>query len=541
MKTKNILLLFIVGIGLLGASCTNGFDAINVDPVNPPDSLNFSKPDLGGVLWDGATYNVGENGAADLHQRVKALGYDIFAQYVLGNSVRKYTPNDGYSDLYWKSHYNNYLAVLNIVIYDAKKYGGRENSMALARIWRVYLHSRFVDFFGPTPFPKSPEDTDSKYQSLEEQFDFFFDELDAAVKQFDENEEFLSGEDQVYWGEIIKWKRFANTLRLRLAMQISEIDPALSKQEAEAALNADGGILQAGDDARIAMRSAGWGNQYPYRMYQVSWGDRQSLTTSMEKVLKGIGGMPYTGTATVNPGNVDPRGERMFDPSLQGKWVGIIPGYEDNASTTTAKENAGTMSTTWIIPNDQRKTDILLYAEACFLAAEALERYGIADPTGKTAKTRYEDGVVASFGYLSIAESKARTYLTSDAKNDWGTSANYDDAAGAGNTKLEKIITQKYIAGYPDISAQAWNDKRRLNLPAFDIPESRDSGSGTYPSDGDIQNPSNYISRVIYPQSEKLINETNYNAGVAQLQGGDKTSSALWWASKRSNYCTSAK
>lgn len=539
MKTKKIIFSLLLGFGILASSCSDGFDAINTDPVNPPDSLDFSRADLSTVLWDGSTYNNKTSGAADLHQRVKALGYDIFAQYVLGNSVRKYTPNDGYVDLYWKIHYENYLAKLNLVIEDAIKYEGRSNSKSLARIWRVYLHSRFVDFFGPVPFPKSSTDENLDYAPLKDQFDFFFKELDEAVKEFDPKQSFLSAEDQVYWGDMTKWKRFANTLRLRLALQVSEIDPALCIREAQAALNADQSIMQAGDDARIAMRSTGWGNQYPYHMYQVSWGDRQSLTTSMEKILKGIGGIAYTGTATVNPGNVDPRGARMFDPGLGGEWAGIKPGYEDNTTTTAAKERAGAMSTTWIIPNNRRKTDIMLHAEACLLAAEAIERFGVTDPTGKSAKQKYEEGVIASFGYLKLDEDIARTYLASNERNEWGTSANYDDISGAGNTKLEKIITQKYIAGYPDISAQAWNDKRRLNLPAFDIHEARDAGAGTYPNDGNIQNPANFISRMVYPQREKVINESKYNGGVAQLSDGDKTSSPLWWASKRANYCTS--
>lgn len=539
MKTKNIILSLFIGSTLLTTSCTDGFDAINTNKTNPTEDMyDFSKSDLGGVLWDGSTYNVSKNGAADLHQRVKALGYDIFAQYVLGNSVRKYTPNDGYLTNYWNSHYNNYMAPLNTIIRDAEEYGGRENSMALARIWRVYLQSRFIDFYGPAPFPKSPEDTNPDYQPLDQQFAFFFSELDAAVKQFDKTADFLSVEDQIFWGNITKWQRFANTLRLRLAMQVSEINPELCKEQAQAALNAPEGIMQAGDDARVKMQPPGsWGNQYPYYMYQVSWSDRQSLTTTMEKVLTGIGGIEYKGKATVHPKNLDPRGDRMFDPGLNGVWAGIKPGYAEDATATAAKANSGTMSTTWIIPNDRRNTDILLYAEACFLAAEATERFSVA--SSKNAKAWYEDGVKASFGYLSLGADIATTYLSSTDKNGWGTSANYDDDAGTGNTKLEKIITQKYIAAYPDVSAQAWNDKRRLNLPAFDIPETRDAGAGTYPTDNNIKNPSNYISRMVYPQGEALINKAKYDAGVAQLTGGDKTSSTMWWASKKSNYVTS--
>lgn len=558
MKTKNIIFSFLIGLGLCGSGCTDGFDALNTNPNEPTDNMyDFSKADLGAVLKNGAVYEHGK-GAADVHQRIKALGFDVFAQYANSNAflTRNYTPDDGFNDLYWKTHYNNWLSVLNIVIKEAEEYGGRENSLALARIWRVFLQSRFIDYFGPAPLPKSPEDENPPYTSVKDQFEFFFTELDEATKLFDPYGDFLTVQDQIYWGNKDKWKRFGNTLRLRLAMQVSEIDPALCKAQAQAALNADGGIMRFGEDARIAMDPPGdWGKQYPYYMYQVPWGDKQFLMTSMYKVLTNIGGMPYVytkkdGTPVLDgdgveivpkaPVNVDPRGTRMFDPSAKSggyNWGGLTPGL---ASITDAQRNStGMMSQIWIIPDDQRKTDIFLYSEACFLAAEATERFGV--NSGKSAKDWYEEGVRASFNAWSLTNANAQDYLASKEKNLWGTSAAYDDEVGPGNTKLEKIITQKYIAGYPDISAQAWNDKRRLNLPAFDIHVSRDNGAGTYPSDNNILNPSNFIQRMTYPQGEKLINEANYNSGVAQLEGGDKTSAPLWWASTKSNYCTSAK
>ncbi len=533
MKTINILISLFLLAGLLG--CTDGFDALNVNPNEPTEDMyDFSKADMGTVLRDVAQY-----GDAEAHQRVKALGTDVFVQYVAGNATAKnWTPDDSYQDVYWRRHYNNWMATLNLIIKDAEIYPNRENSLALARIWRTYAQSKFTDFFGPAPFPKSPEDTDPDYESLDKQYEFFFQELDESVKLFDTSKDFITVQDQIYWGDITKWKRFANSLRLRLAVKLSEIAPEISKQQAQAAFAADGGLIQPGDEARIA-GTTGWGRMYPYFMYQVSWTDPQMLMQSMEKILTNIGGIPYAGTADIHPENTDPRADRMFEPSpMENAWRGFTAGMrvEDGDPRT----RCGRMSTTWVIPNDARLLDIFLYSEVCFLAAEAIERLGVTDPEGKTAKQWYEEGVKTSFGYWSLDDDEIEAYLQSNAKNSYGTSANYDDTDGAGNTKLEKIITQKYIAGYPDISVETWNDKRRLNLPALEIPEYRDPGAGTYPSDNNIKNPDNYISRMVYPQSEALINKAKYDAGVAQLRDGDKTSSPLWWASKRANYCTSS-
>ncbi|WP_165024982.1 MULTISPECIES: SusD/RagB family nutrient-binding outer membrane lipoprotein [unclassified Dysgonomonas] len=531
MKTKKIILSLLLGVGLFGSGCTDGFDAINTNPNGlTEDQYDFSMLDLGASLRKGATYE-----GADAHQRVKALGIDVFVQYTGGTATSAiWSMDDGWQSLYWKNHYNNQISILNGILRDAELYENRENSKALARIWRIYIQSMFTDYFGPAPFPQSSEDTDPEYMKLEDQYAIFFKELDEAVNDFDATKPFLTKEDPIYSGRMTQWKRFANTLRLRLAIKMSEINPTLCKEQAQKAFDAPEGIMQSGDDARIAGTS-GWGNQYPYYMYQVAWTDRQMLVASMEKALTGIGGLDYSGTATVAPAKVDPRGSRMFDPSPVGNaWVGIPPGMRTEPGDLRSKSAA--MSTIWVIPNDTRKTDIMLYTEACFLMAEAVERFAIVSP--KTAKQWYEEGIKASFANWGVS-ADVDAYIASSEKNLWGTSAKYDDATGAGNTKLEKIVTQRYIAFYPDLSLQVWNDKRRLNIPAMVIPEYRDSGAGIYPLDGNIKNPDNYISRTVYPQSEKQINESKYNGGVAQLRDGDKTSSPLWWASKRSNYVTS--
>lgn len=530
---KNILLAILFGIGLLGSGCTN-FDGLNENPNEAGDwEYDFDKSRLGSALRRGAVYY-----DADVQQRIKALGMDVFVQYVAGNGTAKnWIPNDGWVALYWNNYYSNWFADLNTVISNAET-NNFVNSLALGRIWRVYMQSMFTDVYGPVPLPKSPTDSDLDYESLDKQYAFFFQELDEAVKLFDESQDFVTVQDQIYWGSIDKWKRFANTLRLRLAIKMSEIDPELCKTQAQAAINADGGIMGINDDAHIAGVTGVWGQQYVYYMYQVTWSDRQVMMKSMEKILTGIGGQPYTGAATTHPENVDPRGERYFDPSpLNNAWVGLTAGMQTEPGN--ARNQVSAMSRTYIIPDDTRDTYIFLYSEACFLMAEAIER-GFVTGAG-TAKDWYEKGVRESFRFWNLSDDLASQYLASNAKNSYGTSANYDDLTGSGNTKLEKIITQKYISHYIDISGQSWNDKRRLNLPALDIPEYRDAGSGKYPSDGNIQNPDNYISRMLYPQSEALINEAKYQGGVAQLRDGDKTSSPLWWASKRSNYCTFTK
>ena len=136
--------------------------------------------------------------------------------------------------------------------------------------------------------------------------------------------------------------------------------------------------------------------------------------------------------------------------------------------------------------------------------------------------------------------SRLGVYLASTEKNEAGTSAKYADQQGAGNTALEKIITQKYIAGLPDLAQEAWNDKRRLNLPRLDVAVYRDQAVYNN-SDTNILNPQNFIKRMKYPMKEQLVNAAEYEKGKSMLGGkGDVVSTPIWW-DKNSNYCTSSK
>jgi len=549
MKTKNIILSLFLGAGLL-AGCSDGFDELNSNPNGlTDDEYSFARADLGAAIRNGANYNYALDGSlqggADVQQRMKALGIDGFVQYGTSTAAAaSYTQNDGWQGKIWHAHYISHLWPLNGVIQGAEMAIDTEtNIRSIALIWRVYVQARFTDYMGPVPFPRNTEDVKDdvapEYMDLDKQYELFFKDLDEALKGFDDAKVTLDTEP-LFAGNLTKWKQFGNTLRLRLALTVSEIAPELCKAQLQAVASESAGVMEEGGDASIGAYS-GWGNGYPYYMYIVGWGERNYLlTTTMEKTMTNLGGMAYNGAATgTHPAKVDPRGSKMFEPSPTGdNWMGRKPGLNPVPADLTPTISG--MNRATLLPNDQRKAQLETYPETCFLMAEAVERFGIA--SSRTAKGWYEEGVRASlkeWGYYD--EAVVATYLASTDKNDWGTSANYDDVTGNGNTKLEKIIAQKYIACYPDLSNQMWNDKRRLNLPAMDIPDFRDTGAGTFPTDNNIQNPFNFIQRTVFPQSEVQLNRERYDAGVALLKDGDKVSSPLWWASKGNNYCTSVQ
>ena len=574
MKTKNILFSLFVGTVLtLGSTgCDDGFDSINENPNEILDNKHpFYIPDIAQAIQYGADYNYSKKsdgkaaGGADVHQRVKSLGIDAFVQYNIGNAAgSSYTANDGWQSLYWGGHYISYLAKLNSAIAVAEP-GGDVNATAIALTWRAHMQSLFSDYFGVTPFPTEPTNgVVPPYMSLKDQYTQIFADLDKAAKLFDINESSIDSEP-LYGGDVIQWKKFCNTLRVRLAIKMSEVDAALCSSEIKSALKAEyGGLLASSADDTMSAPYGDWGSiNYPYTYY-FNWGlagGKTTMSKTMENILVGIGGQPYNGLKTISgypvnyPSIVDPRGVALFDPcppvtkTEENKTVTLIfpPTWQgglvaQNPEAGDYREKIAEMNKANFSQNFTRSIRVMTYTETCFLLAEAVERgFATAAEAGGTAESWYNKGVEASFIELGLTSADAATYLTSNAKNNYGTSALYTDTSGAGNTKLEKIVTQRYIGLFPDLANNIWNDKRRLNLPAMEIPIYRNTGDGTWPTDNNIQNPRNFIQRTWLPQSEPQINKEYYDEAVQMMGGdGDKASTPLWWATG-ANYCTAVR
>lgn len=534
--------------------------AINENPNEPTEDVNYNLNDarLASVFRSSIPTMEGDD-----EQRIKSLTIDFFAQMLDGGA---YAPKNYRMEEDWNQRMyrriQSSVASMNIVIRSlSDKEDQFAKAIAVAKIWRVFIQSNGVDYFGPIPFAKYTETEDnSPYKSVEESYTEFFKELEEAVALLDKNSsnDIFNGaaSDIMFGNDADRWRKFANSLRLRLALRVSEVNPSLCTAQATAAIQS--GVMESsGDNACLPPKAdGGWGQDYNYTMFQITWGGPLLMTSSFEKLVTGIGGIDFptgltnkraalTGNAAtplsaVHPAKVDPRAPIMFDPANEnGDWHGIPYGlsstdYGSGIYRTLLWPELGILIKNGV-PYKNRPYDVFLYEEVCFLKAEAALRGFIAGD----AKAEYEKGVHASFATWGVAD-KAAAYLASTAKNAAGTSANFNDVFNSnGNTQLEKIITQKYLGLFPDMSMEAWNDKRRLNLPRMDVGISRDEllyNNG----DRNILKPGNFIKRVQYPQNETQINKAEYDKGVALLGGKDVVSTPIWW-DKNANYCTSVE
>lgn len=552
---KSIKILTACSLMMLSATSCD-LTGINENPDKPTDDVNYNmnEPRLASTLRGGLIIE------GNVEQRLKPLQIDFYSQMTVdggGWGTKNYIQDDEWNNLVWKE-YLKQIASINIVIRSLteKDKDAYANTIAFARIWRVYVHTLAADKFGPMPFPAYEiVEANPPYKSLKDIYDEYFRELDAAINGFNDSAQPIfsdAGIDLIYKNDVSKWKRFANSLRLRLAVRLTEVDQEKCIAEANAAISSPAGLISdKADNAYMPPKADGsWGQDYNYTMFQITWSGPICMSKSVEKLVTNIGGVAWpqgvvnqtsgVAVSSVHPEKVDPRAPKIFQPGIEnGDWKGLVYGPKAEEANTGIYQSKQCAELGFIIkdgyPYKSRPYDLFLSEEVHFLKAELYARGFIAGD----AKSEYEAGVRASFATWGVT-SEVDDYLTSTEKNEAGTSARYDDQQGAGNTALEKIITQKYIAGIPDLAQEGWNDKRRLNLPRLDVAVYRDQAVYNN-NDKDILKSANFIKRMRYPTKESLINATEYEKGKSMLGGkGDIVSTPLWW-DKNSNYCTSSK
>lgn len=555
-------------------SCTKGFDKANKDPNTFPGSVVDPSFLLPGV-YKASVLDPG------MHERMTQLTNDIFAQYSSneGFSTQQGKTNDEWITDYYTNYHSKFIASLNLAIRLGKAKPYATNDMQIARIWRCWVYARSTDIFGDIPYFKAADGSgeNAPYDKQELIYKDMLKELkEAAAGLSASNPKQLPGQDYVYYDDIAKWKKFANSLRLRLAMRMTQADPTTAKQNAEEAIA--GGVMTSKDDACLMPSSDvafGWGNAYQYSYYY-GWGS-EAMSRSMENLLTGIGGQPFANPpagAVVDdagfalagsdenpldpnknkfksgiPSKVDPRGPIYFEPSTDASGANpaaVIPGSPGATVDTRGRWHgtpAGLSSSArskpeYVIANQarlgskyrqpERPYEVMTYHEVCFLLAEAAQRGW--NVGGGTAKQWYEAGVTASMKWHGIPDATITAYLTNNTENTYGTTANFNFNSGktflgkAVDDPLSKIITQKYIGIFPDGGWEAWADHRRLHLPVL-IPFAAPDPTAVTASDG---GPGNFMKRIKWPSKEALNNKTFYNQAVTQ-QGPDVETTPVWW------------
>lgn len=523
---KKIIKYTIASVLALGlTNCTDSFEDTNTNPYGISyESLTQMFNHIGSS-FDPMFLNVVKANPASSYQLQQNLIGDVYSGYMtpptpfIGNvNNMTYALVDGWNAQPWNSGYNQIMPSA-LDVKEAVELGGDESGevfVQLANIIRVAGMHRVTDTYGPIRYSKYEDlDTTGEYDTQETVYNTFFDELAEAISTLEEYEsttQFSSFDMSSFEGDISKWRKFANSLRLRLAMRVVKVDPDLAKEQAELSLTSDVGFL----DSDLIINT---GYSHPLVTISDSWGDTR-MSAEMESFLKGYD---------------DDRIKTFFytsaDTSLDGEYKGIRMGV--NIQSKTQYLNHSALGDAIHIETVQWMT----VAEIEFLKAEAaLRGWSVSG----TAQEHYEAGVTASFAQFGV--SGAANYLTDNTSTpaDFVDAINSEndiaypsdvkiayDPTGTNEEQLEQIITQKWIALFPD-GQEAWSEFRRTGYPKIFPVVINNSGGDI---DTDIQ-----IRRINFVQSEINTNGTNVDIATSYLKGPDNGGTRLWWDVEGSNF-----
>ena len=542
----NKLFLGLVGISMAFASCTSDFDEINTDPNNPTPGTVDPKQQLIFIQARGITYsNTWQSQDQEL--------ISTFCEYGANDplSASDYNIDERYISGLWNNSYT-VIANANSIIRSNSDKPIYNNIVQMARVWKAYVALRLTNCVGDMPYTEAAAGIEQpKYDTQKDIYYTIFEELKDAVSKFDETASNNVGSyDLIYGGDVKKWKKFANTLRLRMAVRILNVDKEKAKAEAAAAVAA--GIFTSADDAAMLDMGDDTTSQNPIYYHKNSC--VISMSTAYKRLVSGIGGQAWPTAedqaknanitnailAAINhPAKVDPRAPIQFEPAgqvgaienpaLMGNWDGTDPGHVasavgaamDNGQDVTNFAKIGP----WYYNEVNRKWPLLKYSEACFLQAIAIVNGLISGD----AKACYENGVRANMQQFNIPADVINAYLQSNEPNFYGTTANYSDNSGNCNTAMDKILTQKYIALFQEGSFEAWADHRQFHKPTL-MPFANVAASfNRNAADVAANNPNAYIKRLFYPTDEYTVNEANVREAEKRMGGNNNTTNNVWW------------
>ena len=454
MKKKILNIVLAAAVTPFLCCCTDNFEEYNTNPYEP-HSLN---PPMLFATMITTGINVQQNDNQMIDQMVAGpfSGYLTMANSWGGSNFNTFNQTESWNQIPFNTpfekFYSNYFKLETAT-------GGKGHYWAMAKLLRVNTMLRVTDCYGPIPYSQVANGkTAVAYDSQEDVYKHMFEDLDYVIQMLGEFVDEvgglkpLEGYDPVYNGDYNKWMRFANSLKLRLAVRISNVSPELARTKAEEAVKSTRGLIDTNDNNAYVGVGA---EPNPLWLVASSWGEIR-INATIASYMKGYS---------------DPRSAVYFTTSKLGgdsPYMGMRSGLEGVKPATYSG---------YSMPNYEQKDDMLMFcaAETAFLRAEgALRGWDM----GGSARDFYEQGVKLSFDqrkvsgadeYLANAVAVPEPFIdpVNPAKCNYTPKTKITIAWNEGASteeKLERIITQKWIANFP-LGFEGWADYRRTGYP----------------------------------------------------------------------------
>lgn len=479
---KKYIITGLMGL-ILCASCSKDerLSELNNDPKNPtanvPDELFFSNAQRS-LVDINSSIDINYNIFRFLTQYVSSPIYTQQSQY---NFQSRTIPSN-----YWRTLYRDVLINFKAAKQELEAPDAyvsptelkiKDNRFAIIELLESYTMAQLVDAFGNVPYSEAldGENLTPKYDDAFGIYQSLLTRIDTALSLLDTGYESFGNADLIYGGDTERWIRFGNSLKLKLAMTLSDVDPSLSKSLVEEAANL---IFQGNEDNAVLA-------------YDVAPPANNPLWDDL--VLSGRSDYFMSNTIVDALNELeDPRRDIFFSNPIDGEYVGGEYGAGGDFDTTS---HFGDIFTEPNLPGN-----ILDYSEVMFLMADAAARgYNV----GGTPEEFYNEAIKASFTYWGLTEVEANDYL---AKPEVAY------ATAEGDFK-QKIGTQMWIALF-NRGQEGWLQWRR-----FDYPILNEAPQLTLE---DIP------VRLTYPIDEQSRNNANRES-AANAIGGDQLTTKLFW------------
>ncbi len=368
---------------------------------------------------------------------------------------------------------------------DAAAYGDNENQIAVAKILRAFILQFMTDRWGGLPWTEAFQGIDNpqpKFNTQEEIYNIMFDEVESALSLIDETKSGPKG-DVIFSGNMHRWRIFANSLKMTMALRISDVNPSLAQSKFEDVIRSGNYIVENKDNIEFHYGTddasdSPWNDRFKTREdYVLSVTMTESLRSNLDPRL-----FKYSEPARDSiidnpafPGGID----KAYVGAPNGKVNGNVPDY----SFPPAK----------IIYTVDFPTPIYTAAQMKFSLAEAALRGW---SVGSDAPTLFKEGIEASMEYWEVNQADKDAYIASHPLS-----------------SIDDLAYEKWVALYLN-GPEAWAEWRRLDAPPLTPSQ--------YAADQRIP------VRHAYDSSVEDNNKANYDAIVA-VQGPDDLHTRLWW------------
>ena len=520
---KRLAIIILGGLALLGTttSCQKDFEEINTNPNRPQQALPTA-------LFNGSTKLFLKN---TRNYTTSGMMFRSWMQYTAQDTYTKesrFLYRDYAGDYLWRYPYQvagGYKDIIDLNTDPKTKelmatYGKSENQIAAARIMLAYTFALLVETFGDVPYYSYGSPNPERFQALQlekyispvyatqkEIYTDLLKELKEAAAQI-VSDSYVFKEGDYIFETPDKMRRFANSLRLRLAIRLKDVSDTelrtLAQQSIDE-LKAGTAVMQSEADTVELQFDSDDTNPAPiYKEYFVSNRVDYSPSNSFVQLLKGQRG---------NFG-VDPRLQKYFAPKGLTKYqardgrytesdnlndyIGMPYGLDESMADFQFKSGVAVSFFSSRILQPNYAEVFMEYSEVCFLLSEA----------NGWDNTWYKKGVEASMKKWGVADTKITNFL---------------NTIPAANQ--ENVLTQKYIALYMNPN-EAWAEYRRTGYPhtlikvneETDLNIPTEAGQTKYKFESLVADLTDIPERLLYPVAYKVINEANYQKALESMQ-----------------------